>query len=443
MQHILLIGSITMLKLVYRLLLVTAMLVTLSGSAYCMPRDHDAKQFAREKVQIAEFGEKKDISGLMQLLHSTEFKSSELAAYWLGRLGVEEALPELDKLHEQNRYHICPSPSGVFGASAARIRVVGIPVYDQVTRLLSLAADTQTDHVLASEIGQILLDYDDPRILPALKQIRTYGAQETALRLEIRDMAASQRMGFLVETLAKHATPQSGEAAQKLLIEAGASGADAVMKLVHDQSLKTNPLVETVKNRSYQIVLAVGTKAQKDDLKAAGWDWGRSVVPVAVPKRKVDVKRMNNAIKKLSNADYLVRFNAAMELREMPLDGRAITALKRATADDELIVERASLEALSRIDSVRVIPIMEDALRNDRREFRYLAAETLWKRGVKRGVRVFIDDLRSEDVQIRKRADILLERLTGMKTDYWYGDPLDEREKNIECWETWLNAQVK
>ena len=428
---------------VYRFLLVTVILVTLSGSAYCKPRNHDVKQYAREKVQIAELGEKKDIPGLMRLLHSTEFKSSEFAAYWLGRLGVEEALPDLDKLNEQNKHLACPPSSGVFGASAARIRVAGLPAYDQVTKLLSLAAETQTDSVVASEVGHILIDYDDPRILPALKQIRTYGSQETALRLEVKDMPAAKRMEFLVETLVKHATPQSGEAAQKLLIEAGASGADAVMELVHDQSLKPNPLAETVKNRSYQIVLAVGTKAQKDALKAAGWDWGRSVVPVAVPKRKVDVKRMNNAITRLSNQDYLVRYKAAMELREMPLDERAIPALKQAASDQEIIVEGTSLEALTKIESAKIVPIMSAALHNDRREFRYLAAETLWKRGVKRGARVFIDDLRSEDPQIRKWADIRLERLTGIKTNYWYGDTPNEREKNVQWWQTWLNAQVK
>ncbi|MDD3925312.1 MAG: HEAT repeat domain-containing protein [bacterium] len=428
-------------KPVYVLPLMLLLILLSSSLASCMPRMSDDKQFSREKAKIALYAVNRDIPALMGLLHSTEFRSSELSAYWLGRLGAKEALPELDVLHSRNRNLCCPPPSGAFGAAAARIRVADLPLQEQIAKLLAIAKDYEHEWVLASEVGRILIDYDDPRILPALRQIRTYGAQETAVRLEIKALPASQRLELLVKILTKHESPQRAEAADLLLREAGAAGADAVMKLLHDQSLDRNPLAASVKNRAWLIVHAVGTKDQLEALSAAGWKWGKKSFPVKTVKKVVNEKRMNDAIDKLSNSNYLIRFDAAMALREMPLDERAVPALKLATDDREIIVQRASLEALSNIDSDQIIPIMVPVLQNKRREFRYLAAKALWKRGVRRGVKVFIDDLRADDAEVRKWADIWLERLTGMKTDYWYGDPVEEREKHVQWWEKWVDTQ--
>ena len=54
---------------------------------------------------------------------------------------------------------------------------------------------------------------------------------------------------------------------------------------------------------------------------------------------------------------------------------------------------------------------------------------------------MFIDDLRADDAEVRKWADIWLERLTGVNTGYWYGDPVEEREKHVQWWEKWVEAQ--
>ena len=105
--------------------------------------------------------------------------------------------------------------------------------------------------------------------------------------------------------------------------------------------------------------------------------------------------------------------------------------------------EREALQALAKIDSAEVIPILTRKLDSPIREFRYLAAEALWPRGYKRSVRVFISDLRSDDREIRKWADRRLEKLTGITSDYWYGDPESDREKNVRWWEAWLTKQKR
>jgi tetratricopeptide (TPR) repeat protein len=190
------------------------------------------KNIEIEKAQIEQMVIDQDVEGLIEELIAGECESKALAAEHLGYFGDERALRELQVLNEKHGGWRAVWSTGEYYSGAFAVAICQILTRDQtpeeqVSALFDLlegkgpavpdfvreAEDPEstnknkpngsatvqfspqkfhgTSMYVGVHVARALAEYNDPRIVPTLRNSRNFGVASTAVWLEVRDMKPS------------------------------------------------------------------------------------------------------------------------------------------------------------------------------------------------------------------------------------------------------------
>ena len=207
-------------KTLLTIFLVVGLLPTLSLAQRLMP---DRAKIEAEAKQIQELVEAREINGLIQMLSTGEFPSKVTAAEYLAEIGDERALAELENLNKSYGgwvlQEIHEDRSGVFAVAICRILNRNLSEKDQIEALFELlegrgpaVPESFKDKIVkVSTVNGVVMEnvrtlynnlnfnvgkrvaieldkFDDPLIVPRLRQIENRGVSPHAVWMEVRDM---------------------------------------------------------------------------------------------------------------------------------------------------------------------------------------------------------------------------------------------------------------
>lgn len=222
---------------------------------------------------IEELAAKQDIPGLIQMLEIGECASKALAAQHLGYLGDDRALDKLDEMNGQYggwQAYVSTSlyTNGAFAVAICQIVNKKRSSEEQVSALLELMQGkgpgvpevvrqyqspepipiktssgnvvyhkpwldyTHISRQVCGRAAQVLAEYDDPRIIPSLRQSKFYEVATIAIGLELRNMKPDDAVKHCLEILQYDPVRQRRNAVFRCLTRLGDEGIKALKDLV-------------------------------------------------------------------------------------------------------------------------------------------------------------------------------------------------------------------
>ncbi len=201
----------------------------------------------------------KNIIKILEILKNGEFPSQEEAAKISGNLGIEEALPILEKLDKSYSHFIC-QPSGVFGVAIVKIKNFKKSTEEKINALLKLAIKDNDPKKFAgcsSDAAKELGKIGDLSILSELKKINNYGAVEAVIRLETKDLSEEEKTTKYLQLIKEHKTPQLRTAGEVLLGEIGKKILPEILKLLRNSKVDSKKEKKALwKDYNYNISLS-------------------------------------------------------------------------------------------------------------------------------------------------------------------------------------------
>ncbi len=190
---------------------------TIQTYAHLSPLDPTVKD--KQLAQVEELYAKQDVDGLLKLLKRSHIFIQQDVALKLGRLGADKALSIL-RQYDQDYSHFECAPSGQFGVA---VMLIENKTRDaQKKALLAVATEpleqSKHPHSVIDVAGRELGRFDGDDVITALKDVNTYGAQHTVLKLQCMKLSQSNALAQCITILENHETPLKAEAAQHILV---------------------------------------------------------------------------------------------------------------------------------------------------------------------------------------------------------------------------------
>ncbi len=229
------------------------------------PLDFETRD--RQLAEVDKLYRKQDVKGLLALLQKYHLIIKKDVALKLGRLGVKEAINDIQKYDKQFSRFNCLE-SGEF--KVAIILIENRHKDSQKKSLLKIATEPLNKEKYAYSVidaaGRELHRYKGNDIIKALTNINTYGAQFTVLFLRCESISKINAIEKCISVLEAYETPQKAEAAQDILISYGkdAEVQTKNLKMMAEKRIKINNSVssiqKTIINRCNWILKRINKK---------------------------------------------------------------------------------------------------------------------------------------------------------------------------------------